>query len=125
MKIGVHLRQHHKVVNIHGRQQLTYFERIATTLFERIRSPVGGRADGAAGQRQTTLAEFVLQPLRFGRKVAERTQFDGAEAGFGDFVKELRPVGLFGVVGEPDAPRIGCGSQMQPRSTRASFWLRC
>ena len=113
LQVGEHLRQHHQMVDVHGREQFAHLEGILAAGLERVGPAVGGGPDRARGQRQLTLAEFVGQLVGVGGQVAERAEFDGAESGFDDLVEEDRPVGLLRVIGEPDAPGVRGGAQLQ------------
>ena len=72
--------------------------------------PVQVLEHGAGQHGQAVGAQGVGELGRVGRQVAVRAELDDVVAGGGDLGEEAVGRGLLGVAGEPDAPRVGGGT---------------
>ena len=63
------------------------------------------------GDLELAALELPLELRRIGGKVAVRAELDPAVAGRRDLVEKTLRGGLVRVVGEPDAPRVGCAPE--------------
>lgn len=78
-----------------------------SSIVARVLEPGEG---GPAGDFEAARAEIVLQLSRIGGEVAERTDLDPLVTCLDDLVEETCGRGLVGVLGEPDPPGVGGGT---------------
>jgi hypothetical protein len=113
--VGVLLRQVDHVPAADGGEQPCFPAEVLDGLLQRLLAAVQSGEHRAAADLQAALIKFVAQPLGVLWQEALRAELGPHEAGPGQLIEVLSPGHLTGIFRKPDAPRVGCDAQRQPR----------
>ena len=113
VQVGVHRGQGDQVRGVHRGEQGGDLAALGQGLGEGVAAAVQVGAGGGAGQHQAAAAELVAQLFGLRRQVAEGPELDGGVPGGRGLVEEPVPGHLLRVVGEPDAPGVRRGPELQ------------